>query len=223
MNRIVGRAADRFACNRKENRIKRLLNGPIIRGNDEGAKSGLHGQLMSAASHRTAATGTVFRKTASAMPASCRVFDTENFRPTFTAHPGSPSPSWDPVTRFQTPWNTRMQIPNLPGKRDTILITKLSDGPLCLGTFLIRVISSVICDIKTSVFLRFNRIPRQLNRSFGWVFTDRKTNVCEGILTLDLVSRSSNFGRYNLALRINRLGWDLKLQICIFYLDISVP
>lgn len=144
------------------------------------------------------------------MPSSCRVFDTENFGPTFTAHPGSPSPSWDPVTRFQTSWNTRMQIPNLPGKRDTILITKLSDWLPCLGTFLIRVISSVICDIKTSVFLRFNRIPRQLNRSFGWGFTDRKTNVCKGILALDLVSWSSNFGRYNFAPHINRLGLHLK-------------
>ncbi|EFN71104.1 hypothetical protein EAG_06259 [Camponotus floridanus] len=38
MNKIVGRVADRSACNRKENRIKRALNGAIIRGNgDEGA------------------------------------------------------------------------------------------------------------------------------------------------------------------------------------------
>lgn len=39
MNKIVGRVADRSACNRKENRIKRALNGAIIRGNgDEGAQ-----------------------------------------------------------------------------------------------------------------------------------------------------------------------------------------
>lgn len=47
MNGIVGGVADRFACNRKENRTEWLLNGPIIRGNDEGAKSGLHGVVMS--------------------------------------------------------------------------------------------------------------------------------------------------------------------------------
>lgn len=33
MNKIVGRVADRSACNRKENRIKRALNGAIIHGN----------------------------------------------------------------------------------------------------------------------------------------------------------------------------------------------
>lgn len=38
MNRIVGGAADRFACNRKENKIKRVLNGAIIRGSGEGAE-----------------------------------------------------------------------------------------------------------------------------------------------------------------------------------------
>lgn len=37
MNKIVGRVAHRSACNRKENRIKRALNGAIIRGNGEGA------------------------------------------------------------------------------------------------------------------------------------------------------------------------------------------
>lgn len=51
MNKIVGRVADRSACNRKENRIKRALNGAIIRGNgDEGARrnaqSGLRGVVM---------------------------------------------------------------------------------------------------------------------------------------------------------------------------------
>lgn len=48
MNKIVGRVADRSACNRKENRIKRALNGAIIHGNGgEGvrrnAQSGLRG------------------------------------------------------------------------------------------------------------------------------------------------------------------------------------
>jgi len=51
MNKIVGHVADRSACNRKENRIKRALNGAIIRGNgDEGARrnaqSGLRGVVM---------------------------------------------------------------------------------------------------------------------------------------------------------------------------------
>lgn len=51
MNKIVGRVADRSACNRKENRIKRALNGAIIHGNgDEGARrkaqSGLRGVVM---------------------------------------------------------------------------------------------------------------------------------------------------------------------------------
>lgn len=50
MNKIVGRVADRSACNRKENRIKRALNGAIIRGNGEGARrnaqSGLRGVVM---------------------------------------------------------------------------------------------------------------------------------------------------------------------------------
>lgn len=51
MNKIVGRVADRSACNRKENRIKRALNGAIIRGDgDEGAQrnaqSGLRGLVM---------------------------------------------------------------------------------------------------------------------------------------------------------------------------------
>lgn len=32
MNKIVGRVADRSACNRKENRIKRALNGAIMHG-----------------------------------------------------------------------------------------------------------------------------------------------------------------------------------------------
>jgi hypothetical protein len=54
MNRIVGRVADRSACNRKENRIKRALNGAIIRGNGgEGARrnaqSGLCGVVMAVA------------------------------------------------------------------------------------------------------------------------------------------------------------------------------
>ncbi|KYN21709.1 hypothetical protein ALC57_05911 [Trachymyrmex cornetzi] len=41
MNKIVGRVADRSACNRKENRIKRALNGAIIHENgDEGAGRG---------------------------------------------------------------------------------------------------------------------------------------------------------------------------------------
>lgn len=38
MNKIVGLVADHSACNRKENRIKRALNGAIIRGNGEGAR-----------------------------------------------------------------------------------------------------------------------------------------------------------------------------------------
>lgn len=51
MNKIVGRVADRSACNRKENRIKRALNGAIIHGNgSEGARrnaqSGLRGVVM---------------------------------------------------------------------------------------------------------------------------------------------------------------------------------
>ena len=51
MNKIVGRVADRSACNRKENRIKRVLNGAIIHENgDEGtrrnAQSGLRGVVM---------------------------------------------------------------------------------------------------------------------------------------------------------------------------------
>jgi len=51
MNKIVGRVADRSACNRKENRIKRALNGTIIHENgDEGARrnaqSGLRGVVM---------------------------------------------------------------------------------------------------------------------------------------------------------------------------------
>jgi len=54
MNKIVGRVADRSACNRKENRIKRALNGAIIRGNGgEGARrnaqSGLCGVVMAVA------------------------------------------------------------------------------------------------------------------------------------------------------------------------------
>ncbi|KYM77274.1 hypothetical protein ALC53_12255, partial [Atta colombica] len=41
MNKIVGRVADRSACNRKENRIKRALNGAIIHENgDEGFREG---------------------------------------------------------------------------------------------------------------------------------------------------------------------------------------
>lgn len=51
MNKIVGRVADRSACNRKENGIKRALNGAIIHGNGgEGARrnaqSGLRGMVM---------------------------------------------------------------------------------------------------------------------------------------------------------------------------------
>lgn len=104
MKRIVGRAADRFACNRKENRIKRLLNGPIIRGNEEGAKSGLHGPVMSA-SHGTGRFSTRASAPRRLCPASWRVFDAGNFarRLPPPRSLGSRSPSRDTVTRFQTP------------------------------------------------------------------------------------------------------------------------
>lgn len=51
MNKIVGRVADRSACNRKENRIKRALNGAIIHGNGgesarRNVQSGLRGVVM---------------------------------------------------------------------------------------------------------------------------------------------------------------------------------
>lgn len=64
MNKIVGRVADRSACNRKENRIKRALNGAIIHGNGgEGARrnaqSGLRGVVMTVPWNTRMCRGTV--------------------------------------------------------------------------------------------------------------------------------------------------------------------
>ncbi|KYN04828.1 hypothetical protein ALC62_04212 [Cyphomyrmex costatus] len=58
MNKIVGRVADRSACNRKENRIKRALNGAIIHGNgNEGKHVDLNNRSTFAAAPTTKPIG----------------------------------------------------------------------------------------------------------------------------------------------------------------------
>lgn len=100
MNEIGGRAADRFACNRKENRIKRVLNGAIIRGNGEGAKSELRRVVMSASWGVGQGVGTIFlaEPTTRSFLASFRA---RKVSPTFTTHRGARSLRRNRVTRFQ--------------------------------------------------------------------------------------------------------------------------